>query len=88
MKRDNNDNVEIQADAIYIVSVLLAQVVIWLLVSLLVYSEFALWKMPPSQNLFKMIIVAIIVVSLVGLSIFLFKRGKKRISDVKEKREQ
>ncbi len=83
--KNSDDNVEINARAIYVVSVLLAQIVIWLLVSLLVYSEFALWKMSISQNAFKMFVVAVVMVSLVWLSIFLFKRGKRRISDLNEK---
>lgn len=82
MKNNHDEDVEINADAVYVVSVLLAQIVIWLLVSLLIYSEFALWKMSVSQNAFKMIVVAVVIASLTGLSVFLFKRGKKRVSDL------
>ncbi len=84
--KDEEDDVEINADAVYVTSVLLGQVAIWLLVILLAYSEFTLWRASLSQNFFKMIIVAIIMGGLVGLSIFLFKRGKKRVSNMNKQR--
>jgi len=74
-----------QADSIYLVSLMLAQITIWLLVMLLVYSEFKIGMESISANMSKMIIVAAITAGLVALSFFLTKLGKKRIKAVREK---
>lgn len=74
----NDDERKASADNIFITSVLLAQIVIWAFVALLIYSEFSLWRVSPSQNAIKMVIVGAITVFLVWLSVFLLRRGRTR----------
>lgn len=65
------------AEQIFTVSILLGEVVIWLLVSLLVYSEFILGE-SFFKNVVKMIVVGAITVFLIWLGAFLIIRARKR----------
>ncbi len=71
------------ADRIFTVSILLGQIVIWFLVSLLIYSEFILGE-SVQKNLLKMIIVGAIVIFLIWLSIFSLMRARKRLGNQKK----
>ncbi len=77
----------VQADSIYLVSLMLAQITIWLLVMLLVYSEFKIGMESLSANMSKMIIVAAITAGLVALSFFLTRLGRRRIKNMRKKGE-
>lgn len=83
--KDEKD-LSVQADSIYLISLMLAQIAIWLLVMLLVYSEFKIGMESLSANTSKMIIVAIITVGLVALSFFLTKVGKKKNKEHEKRR--
>lgn len=71
------------AEQIFTVSVLLGEVVIWLLVSLLVYSEFILGE-SFSKNAVKMIVVGAIIAILIWLGVFLILKARKRLQERNE----
>ena len=85
--KDEKD-LSVQADSIYLISLMLAQIAIWLLVMLLVYSEFKIGMESLSANMSKMIIVAAITAGLVALSFFLTKLGRKRINSMRKREEK
>jgi|GEM_PF-2556244 type VI protein secretion system component VasK len=66
------------ADRIFTVSILLGEVVIWLLVTLLVYSEFILGE-SISKNITKMIVVGVITGILIWLAAFMIIRARRRL---------
>lgn len=71
------------AEQIFTVSILLGEVVIWLLVSLLVYSEFILGE-SFSKNAVKMIVVGAIIAILIWLGVFLILKARKRLQERNE----
>ncbi len=85
--KDEKD-LSVQADSIYLVSLMLAQITIWLLVMLLVYSEFKIGMESLSANMSKMIVVAAITAGLVALSFFLTRLGKRRIKNIRKKENE
>jgi predicted permease len=84
--RDEED-FERQADTIYLTSLLMGQIVIWLLVGLLVYSSIRLSLQSFSENAVKIVIVLLITVALIFLSVFMVKKGKKRVSMIRSRRD-
>ncbi len=77
-----------QADSIYLISLMLAQVAIWLLIMLLVYSEFKIGMESLSTNMTKMLVVGAIIIGLVAFSFFITRSGKKRVKKMRKKEDE
>ncbi len=87
MKEEDKEELEREADMIYLTSLLMGQIVIWLLVGLLVYSGIRLSVLSFSANVTKIAIVFLITAGLVALSIFMIKKGQKRVRIMRSKNE-
>ncbi len=66
------------ASQIFTVSAIWGEIVIWLFIFLLVYSEFILSE-SFSKNMFKIIVVAGIIALLIWLGVFLILRSRRYI---------
>ena len=87
MKNDKDEeDFERQADTIYLTSLLMGQIAIWLLVGLLVYSSIRLSLQSFSENAVKIAIVLLITVALIFLSVFMVKRGRRRMNVIRSRR--
>ncbi len=84
--RDDED-FKRQADTIYLTSLMMGQIVIWLLVGLLVYSGIRLSVISFATNWSKIVVVFVITASLIALSVFMIKKGQKRIRMMRGKQD-
>ncbi|WP_036221240.1 hypothetical protein [Mesoaciditoga lauensis] len=84
--RDDED-FKRQADTIYLTSLMMGQIVIWLLVGLLVYSGIRLSVTSFAANWSKIVVVFVITASLIALSVFMIKKGQKRIRMMRGKQD-
>ncbi len=87
MKNRDEEDLEKQADTIYLTSLLLGQIVIWLLVALLVYAGIRIGIQSFDKNFVKMIVIFSMTAGLIFLSILIVKKGKKRIRMIGSRRD-
>ncbi len=87
MLKDDRDDEEFrrEADMIFVTSILMGEIVVWLLIVLLAIAGVKLIIQSFSADLTKIIIVFSMIAGLLGLSVLMIKKGKKRVNDIRRR---
>ncbi len=85
MNKRDDEELRREADTIFITSILMGEIVVWLLIGLLTLAGIRLMIQSFSADLTKIVIVFAMIAGLVALSVFMVKAGKKRMGEIRRR---
>ncbi len=84
-RRDDEEERRREADTIFITSILMGEIVVWLLIGLLTLAGIKLIIQSFTADVTKILIVFAMIAGLIALSVFMVKAGKKRMGEIRRR---